>query len=358
MAGEPVMDVPSRLMVQARQIFCFGLAGRRGWHPQGAALVEIAFSAMLRDYHRRDGQDGWVFAVHRNGAVADPRRDLYAHAFVLLAVASYVMATGKRDALAVADETLSFVERAMRAPAGGYVDALPASGSGRSQNPHMHLLEGLLWLWSASGEKRYLVRAEEIVDLFATRFFQAGPGALVEHFDADLAPAPGIRGRIVEPGHHFEWVWLLKRFELASGRRLPEVTQPLYAHADRFGYAESGLIFDEVLVDGAPHTMSHRLWPMTEAIKANLAMAVAGQSREQSQARAASLADRLAARFLTPQGGWIDRLDPTGAAATDFMPASSLYHLLGAIDELGSYVGLRPGRESQPAEVIPDRAVT
>ena len=358
MAGQPVMDVPSRLMVQARQIFSYGLAGRRGWHPEAAVLVETAFASMVRDYHRRDGSDGWVCAVNRDGTVADPRRDLYAHAFVLLAVASYVMATGRREALGVADETLAFVERAMRAPAGGYLDELPAAGNGRSQNPHMHMLEGLLWLWSASGENRYLARAEEIVDLFASKFFQAGPGALVEHFDADLAPAPGIKGRIVEPGHHFEWVWLLKRFEQASGRHMPEVTMPLYEHADRYGYADSGLIFDEVLVDGSPHTLSHRLWPMTEAIKANLAMATAGRSREEAQARAASLADRLAARFLTPQGGWIDRLAPTGVAATDFMPASSLYHLLGAIDELGSYVGLRPGRELRPTGVIPDRAVT
>jgi mannose/cellobiose epimerase-like protein (N-acyl-D-glucosamine 2-epimerase family) len=33
-------------------------------------------------------------------------------------------------------------------------------------------------------------------------------------------------------------------------------------------------------------------------------------------------------------GGWIDRLDAAGNPATDFMPASSLYHLPGAIDEL------------------------
>ena len=33
-------------------------------------------------------------------------------------------------------------------------------------------------------------------------------------------------------------------------------------------------------------------------------------------------------------GGWMDRLDAEGRPATDFMPASTLYHLLGAVAEL------------------------
>ena len=345
MDGRPVDGVPIRLMVQARQIFCYAMAARRGWHAGGDALVEAAFAGMLRDYRRRDGADGWVFAIHRDGAVADNRRDFYAHAFVLLAVASYVLVTRKSAALAVADETLAYLDKAMRAPLGGYLDVVPPAGSGRSQNPHMHLFEGLLWLWSASGEERYLVRAGEIADLFVTRFFQPAHGVVVEHFDADLTPAAGTRGRIVEPGHHFEWAWLLKRFEQASGRQLGNVPEALYDHADRYGYSENGLVFDEILVDGTPHTTTHRLWPMTEAIKANVAMAAAGRAPEEAQARAAALADRLASRFLTPEGGWIDRLDAGGRAATDFMPASSLYHLLGAIDELAGHAGLRTARE-------------
>jgi len=345
MDGRLVPEVPIRLMVQARQIFCYAMAARRGWHPGGAALVETAFASMRRDYHHRDGAEGWVFAVHRDGTVADTRRDFYAHAFVLLAVASYVLVTRRSDALALADETLAYLDKAMRAPAGGYLDVVPPTGSGRSQNPHMHLFEGLLWLWSASGEPRYLARAGEIADLFVGKFFQPAHGVVIEHFDADLKPAPGTRGKIVEPGHHFEWAWLLKRFEQASGRTLANVPEALFDHADRYGYAESGLIFDEVLVDGSPHTTTHRLWPMTEAIKANVAMAAAGRAREEAQARAAALADRLASRFLTPAGGWVDRLDAAGGPATDFMPASSLYHLLGAIDELAGYAGLRTARE-------------
>ncbi len=346
--GQPIESVPIRLMVQARQIFCYALAARRGWHDEGNRLIEVAFASMRRDYHRPDGADGWVFSIHRDGTVANARRDFYAHAFVLLAVASYVLATGRRDALALADETLAYLDAAMRAPAGGYLDALPPVAGWRSQNPHMHLFEGLLLLWSASGEGRYLARAGEVADLLVSKFYQPALGALIEYFDDRLAPAPGTRGRIVEPGHQFEWAWLLKRYEQVSGRSLGNVPEALYDHAARHGYAENGLIFDEVLVDGSPHTTSHRLWPVTEAIKATVAMAAAGRGEEEALAHAAALADRLASRFLTPWGGWIDRLDAAGAATSDFMPASSLYHLVGAIDELAGHAGLREATGREP----------
>ena len=87
-------DVPIRLMSQARQIYVYALAAKRKWHPGASTLVEQAYSSMVRDYYGRDGVGGGVFSILRDGRVVDARRDLYAHAFVLLAIASYVGATG------------------------------------------------------------------------------------------------------------------------------------------------------------------------------------------------------------------------------------------------------------------------
>ena len=126
--AERLPDVPIRLLSQARQIYAYALAARRGWYPGAAALVERAYASMVRDYRGRDGRGGWIFSIRRDGAVADPRRDFYAHTFVLLAIASYVQATGKRQALALADETLAFVDRHLRAAKGeGFLEGLPSS---------------------------------------------------------------------------------------------------------------------------------------------------------------------------------------------------------------------------------------
>ena len=335
-------DVPIRLLSQARQIYVYALAARRDWHSGAAVLVEQAYASMVRDYRRRDGE-GWIFSIRRDGAIADPRRDFYAHTFVLLAIASYVQATGKRQALALADETLAFIDRHLRAPTDrGFLEGLPPADGLRRQNPHMHMFEGLLSLWECSNDARYLTRAGELFDLFVSHFFRPDPGILGEYFTAALQPAEGLAGRLVEPGHHYEWVWLLRRFEEISGRPVQPYVDALYDFADRYGFDRTGLIVDELLVDGSHHAPSRRIWPIAEAIKANLVEARLG--RPQSEDKAASLAVLLRDRFLASEaaGGWHDRLDHNGMCLSEFMPASTLYHVVSAIDELDQFASRPP----------------
>jgi mannose/cellobiose epimerase-like protein (N-acyl-D-glucosamine 2-epimerase family) len=341
--AERMPAVPVRLLSQARQIYAYSLAARRGWYAGAADLVELAYASMVRDFRGRDGQDGWIFSIRRDGGVADPRRDFYAHTFVLLAIASYVEATGKQQALALADDTLAFLDRHLRVAAGeGFLEGLPLSDGLRRQNPHMHMFEGLLSLWECSQETRYLRRAEELFDLFATRFFRAEPGVLGEYFTAALQPAEGVAGRIVEPGHHYEWIWLLRRFGQITGRPVQPYVDALYGFADRHGFDGAGLIVDELLVDGSHHAPSRRIWPVAEAVKANLVEARLG--RPGAAGKAASLAALLKDHFLIadPPGGWHDRLDRDGACLSRFMPASTLYHIVCAIDELSRFATPSP----------------
>jgi mannose/cellobiose epimerase-like protein (N-acyl-D-glucosamine 2-epimerase family) len=340
--AERIPGAPVRLMVQARQIYSYALAARREWHPNSQSLIEESYASMVRDFYSRDDLGGWIYSIRRDGTIAEARRDLYAHAFVLLAIASYVAATGKREALALADETLAFVDRQMNAPqGGGYLDAWPPVDAIRRQNPHMHMFEALLSLWSSSGAARYLVRAEALFSLFQTRFFLPESGVLCEYFNAALEPAEGTAGKLVEPGHHYEWIWLLRRFERASGHSVQAYVDALYMHADTHGYDRDGLIVDEVLIDGSHRTRSRRTWPVTEALKANVTEAERG--REKAAGKATALAELLRRYFLTsnPSGGWIDRLDEKGSPAIDFMPASTLYHVICAIDELDHFVSGR-----------------
>lgn len=330
-------QVPIRLLVQARQVFVYALAERWHWHP-GSALVERAFAAMQRDYFRPDGLDGWVFSIAREGSVADSTRDLYAHSFVLLAIASHVQATGRQEGLALARDTIAFLDRDLTAPlGGGYLEALPARAGPRRQNPHMHLFEAMLALWECSGDRHFLERAGKLFDLFVARFFQGEQGVLLEYFDAALQPATGS-GAVVEPGHHFEWCWLLRRYEKETGDdRVPAIVDRLYDHANRSGFDRDRLIVDEVRPDGTIAKASRRLWPMTEAIKCNLVEARLGRSGALESAL--ELIEALHDRFLSaaPRGGWIDRLAEDGSQLGDFMPATSLYHLAGAVDEISRF---------------------
>jgi len=342
--GKAIADAPLRLIVQARQIYSYSVAHRRGWYKGAHALVEEAYRSMVRDFRHRDGQPGWAFTIRRDGSVDDDRRDLYSQAFALLGIASYVAVSGSHDALSLADELLDYLDRHMRAPkAGGYLDALPATDSVRRQNPHMHMFEALLSLWSSSKKERYLERANTMFDLFTVHFFQPGPGVLGEYFDQALQPADGIIGRIVEPGHHYEWIWLLRWFERETRRQVQSYVDALYRHADAYGYDGYGLVVDELLSDGRVHKPSHRAWPVTEAIKANVVEAAMG--RRAAADKAVALVDCLLERFFAGvrPGGWMDRLDERGRPATDFMPASTLYHVICALGELDQFVVRRTG---------------
>jgi mannose-6-phosphate isomerase len=323
-AGQP-LRVPLRAMVQARQIFVYAEAARLGWLPEGARLAEIAFASLLRDFVTDDGEEASVaFSIDPvQGHVVSPIRDAYAHAFLLLAIAALHRLNGDPGLLDLADRLLRFISLRLTDPEhGGMFDALPVSG-GKRQNPHMHLLEALLFLERTAPGHGYIDRAAGLVDL-SERHFCSG-GVLIEYFDPDWSPATPV---LWEPGHHFEWVWLLDEYGRRTGHDLTCRADGLFEVALEQGLAPDGSIVDALAPDGIMLKPSRRLWPHTEAIKAAAARHRRGDLAAQRFAEA--MARRLMHLFVGRPiaGGWIDHISADGVPLVDHMPASSLYHLL------------------------------
>lgn len=334
LAGRPVLDAPRRTMVQARQIYVFAHAALLGWRPEGAETALHAAERLLARNWRADGADGFVFSTDATGRVIDGRRDAYAHAFVAFGLA-YAWRLAPEPAFRkAADAIFALFDRALQAETwGGHLGEAPRSDPLRRQNPHMHLFEACLAWYEATGEARHLARAGEIFGLFTTRFMDGDAGVLLECFDDAWRPAPGADGRRWEPGHHFEWIWLLRRYAAASGRRVDLWTQQLLAPALAQGFAEDGLIHDAVAVGGGVMAGSSRVWPHTEALKAAAAETEVG--RPDMERLAIRALDALSDNFLGRPfpGGWIDHLGADRAALSDFAPASTLYHVLLALAE-------------------------
>jgi mannose/cellobiose epimerase-like protein (N-acyl-D-glucosamine 2-epimerase family) len=331
--GSPLLSAPRRAMVQARQIYVFSHAALLGWRPQGKAAALEAAHRLIDRYHKVDGSHGWVFSVHPDGAIHDAKRDFYAHSFALFGLAWAYKLSPEPRFLAAALDTLSVLDRHFESPNGGYHTVLPGNAGEREQNPHMHLFEAMLAWFEATGREMFLARAAELYGMMAARFFQHKTGILAEYFDGSWNPRDGIDGRICEPGHHFEWSWLLRRYAALSGRGDSPVAQALKAFGDRHGYDLEGFVVDQLLDDGRVHRTSRRCWPHTEAIKAEVAAAETGDG--QAPARAAHAIDRLMGAFLgrPVAGGWIDHVDAKGAPIVDSMPASTLYHVFLAAAE-------------------------
>ncbi len=321
-----------RVRVTCRQIYVFSHAATLGWE-QGRALARAGFDYLTSKAWLGD-QRGFARLLDRNGGVMDPTPDLYDHAFVLFALGWFHRATGDGEALAWAERTLDFLDGQMRHRAGGFLSEKPTNGP-RLQNPHMHLLEATLVHVETHGRDRFRALADEIVALFGTRFFDAPSRTLGEYFSEDWTRLPGESGDWIEPGHQFEWAWILARYQALTGHPVGAPAAALVDFAETHGVdPASGATFNAVRSDGTPIDKASRLWPNTERIQAAAAMfELEGRDPRPVFTRSGRLVlDRYLAH--EPRGTWIDCFDAAGRPAAESIPASSFYHIFIAFAEM------------------------
>ena len=336
----PADEDTVRVRVQARQTYVFAEAMKLGWKPDAARdEIEQGVRILSGIARREDGLSGRSLKADGSG-FADDTADLYDIAFSLYALAASARVLGEEEgapAIASARALLDTLDMRLKDKVnGGYAEALPPPQR-RCQNPHMHLLEACLALHAADPEGGHIARAADLVSLFDTRF-TAGPGGLLgEFFAADWGAPDGDAARIVEPGHQFEWVWLLHAYARAAGVAVPDAAARLYAFTLSTLDAE-GRACMEVTRDGAVHDGARRTWVQTEALKAHLALFEA-TGDERFAAAACRSYDALMDEHLTPDGGWIDHYDSDGHIVSATMPASTGYHVVLAFAELIRIMG-------------------
>jgi mannose/cellobiose epimerase-like protein (N-acyl-D-glucosamine 2-epimerase family) len=320
-----------RVRTLARQIYVFAHADYLGWG-HGRAHSDRAFEWLTA--HAQAGRGAWHKVLFADGPVKDATPDLYDHAFVLFALGWRFLAYGDRHALALAHETLDRIEADFSHPSGlGFEHRLPP-GLPREQNPHMHLTEASLVLCEA-GEARFGALSDNLVSLFKTQIVRADSGVLHEFFDAGWKPVEGERGTVIEPGHQFEWAWILARHQLLRGVDNAETVERLVHHAESHGVdRQSGATFNQILLDGTVRDRGSRTWPNTERLKGWIGLGQVRPAVDRSPARdALSL---LFERYLdpAPAGCWIDAYDGDGHPIAKTVPASTFYHLFLAFAEV------------------------
>ena len=322
---------PRRARVPPRQIYAFAQAPRFGWQGDAGAVVSRGTEYFTNRYRRPDGL--FRTLVSAEGTVLDERALLYDQAFALL---GYAAAAGATNALTAFERRAiglrNAIESRFRADDGAFFSD-EESSSPLESNPHMHLLEACL-AWAEIGEDPGWAQwTKGLVELALSRFILRDTGAMGESFEATWQPTTGGAGQIVEPGHQFEWAWLLLRSAPHHTIPVRDVALRLIALGEDFG-VHDGVVINALLDDFTVRNGGARLWPQTERLKAALrATSVTGDTRYWSiaQAAAASLC-----RYLdTPiRGLWFDERKQDDTLVDSPVPASTFYHLVGAIAEL------------------------
>jgi mannose/cellobiose epimerase-like protein (N-acyl-D-glucosamine 2-epimerase family) len=178
--------------------------------------------------------------------------------------------------------------------------------------------------------------ADRVVELALSSFIDEAGGFLREFYGADWRPAEGEDGRLVEPGHQFEWAWLLARYASLRGRPdVLKVAERLYACGMRGVDERGGVVLDALNDDGRPRGGRARLWPQTEWLKAALKLSEVGSpaySRQRLQDAEAALG--AISLYLLPFGLWRDKRLSNGGFIEEPAPASSFYHIIGAYSQL------------------------
>lgn len=333
--GEQVGDF-RRARVQARQAWVYSLASGWGWGEGYPALVERALARFESTNRREDGL--YRTRVSRTGAVLDDTASLYDQAFFLLATAAATEAgvdvERSRRAAAAVRASLG----ALALPQGGWREL---SGPAFQANAHMHLLEAALAWEAVEPDGPWAGMADTIVGLAQAHFIDGSGGFLRESFGPDWRPADGEAGRLVEPGHQFEWAWLLTRWGRLRGDPWAlEAARRLFAAGERGLDAARGVAIDELDETLRPRSSRARLWPQTEWLKAALILAEEAEGEDRARLiDSAAAALRGLRLYFAPSGLWRDKLGADGVFETEPAPASSLYHIVAAYQQLRETTG-------------------
>jgi len=334
--GEPAGEA-RRARVIGRQIFVYATAAEAGlpgpWREAAAHGLSYMQSRFLRP-------DGLIRAtLTPQGEPLDDRVILYDQAFCLFALAAAAGIGLDADRQAGAAEQLHdqlLVD--WRNPAGGFVER---DDHPYQANAHMHLFEASLAWEAVMGAdprgRRWADQADAIGELALSRFIDPVSGGLLEFFDAQWRPAPGVDGTRIEPGHLFEWAWLLMRWAKLRGR---EDAAAAARRLQTLGVGHGidpvrGVAMDAIATDLSVVSDRARLWPQTERIKAAAILgqfAETGDERAFQAAEVAAGANGLWLYLQTPIPGlWRDKLLADGTFVDEPSPASSLYHIACAI---------------------------
>lgn len=336
--GKPY-DIDRRTRVAARQVFSYALADKMGYEGDTAPAIDQGLAWLSGP--ARNPETGLLYAVLKpDGTVVKGDFDFYDHAFAMLAYAS---AYGVRKDKALEEAAVFIRDSIVKTyshPVRGFEESVPRTLPLKA-NPHMHMFEACLAWLEVGGDDEWRRIAAMIAELCLDKFLHPVTGSLREFFDGDWNALEGEMGRIIEPGHQFEWSWLFMRWAkrtgedkyLSAAKRLIEIAETVGTDPNR------DVTFNELWDDFTPKDLNARLWPQTERVKAYVKLADATTTpaeREQAIAKAIEGAAGLQLYLSTDIIGlYRDRMKHDGTFEIEPAPASSLYHIICAIDELG-----------------------
>lgn len=310
-----------RAMACARQLYLFTALDRRDGAAARAATLFESLDLRFRDA----AQGGWFYSIDAQAQPLDRSKDLYTHAFIVFASAHYLGHAGTAKAQARLDAALDVIFERFATGDGLYWAALAEDwsslGQGPLQNPLMHLAEAFLAVLQVRPDGRCQAALVALCDAMHARFIDPQHGVLMEK-------PVGSQGNWFEPGHQFEWYYLLKASPLLSTHPLCAQLDRTFAYSERIG-VDNGHVLAMLAADGEVKDPTRRIWAQAEYLRALTV-------REGAADRVFEQLEHFQTHYL-PADGWYECRDAKGEVSRHDMPSTTPYHLATAYAALSEY---------------------
>lgn len=344
--GTPWPDRGRETWITSRMAHVYSIGTLLG-DAQAAPLADAALKGLRGELH--DGtHGGWYAGLNADGSVM-PTKQCYAHAFVMLAASSALLAgrPGARelldDALAVYD--LRFWDEEEGLSRDTWDTDFTALDHYRGLNANMHSVEAFLAVADATGDETYRRRAGRIIDRVLD-WARASGWRIPEHFSSDWVPQPELNRERPDdpfkpygatPGHGIEWARLITQWALSSGREKAapyvEAAENLYITAVGDAWSTDGAPGLVYTTDwtGKPVVHDRMHWTLAEAINTS-AVLYQTTGRQRYADDFATFMAYLDEFVLDHENGsWFHQLDRNNQLIGTVWPGKSdLYHAFQA----------------------------
>jgi mannose-6-phosphate isomerase len=313
---QPLPPQRYRAMACARQLFLFSSLIDDPAVPEASGRAAALFRSLQRHFHDAE-HGGWFYSIDPQGAPLDRRKDLYTHAFIVFACAHYWGKVREPLVESTLNAALNVVAERFADGDGLYEAVLAEDWStleaGPLQNPLMHLAEAFLATLETRNDPQTNAALDALVSGMQRRFVDVEHGVMLEK------PLEAV-DNWSEPGHQFEWFYLLESSEHLRGSPLHRSLTTAFGHAETQGVDQTtGAVAAMLEVDGSMKDGTQRIWAQAEYLRA-LTL------RPDSEALLARQLNELQQRFLHANG-WNECLDGDGNVSRSDMPSTTPYHL-------------------------------
>lgn len=335
-------ETSRRAMVQSRQIYSFTEAAKMGVLSTDVVkpIIERAIKSFIENYKLPNG--AFAFSVNVQGKIDAYQTELYSQAFVLFGLArAYGLI--KNDIIrSHALDLLKYLNTERKHKNSGYTEIKNEKVLFQS-NPHMHLFEAAIEWIKVDNDSCWIQLADDLFKLCTEKFIDPQTQLLGEHFDENWILNRENSKFVFEPGHQFEWAWLMLEYEKCTGADVGKYPKQLFINAEKNGiFQNSNFAVDEVWSDFNVKKSSSRFWPQCERVKAAVSLGLKSSTKEREiYIKAADQGMLALFEYLSVPlpGLWRDTRQASGEFDSNPAKASSLYHIINAMSE---YVSKRP----------------